>query len=47
MKEIQVPFASLKPSAAIKIGGPADWFLATENAVWVAGTKPYSVQRTQ
>ncbi len=45
VKEVQVPFASLRPSATFKIGGTADWVLVTEDAVWVAGTKPYSVQR--
>jgi virginiamycin B lyase len=44
-KEVQVPFASLRPSATFRIGGTADWVLVTEDAVWVAGTKPYSVQR--
>jgi virginiamycin B lyase len=43
--DVQVPFASLKPSATFKIGETADWVLVTDNAVWVAGTKPYSVQR--
>jgi virginiamycin B lyase len=43
--DVQVPFGSLKPSATIKIGGTADWVLVTDNAVWVASTKPYSVQR--
>lgn len=45
VKGIQVPFASLKPSATVRIGGTADWVLVTKDAVWVAGTKPYSVQR--
>jgi virginiamycin B lyase len=44
VKGFQVPFASLKPSATLKIGGTADWVLVTDDAVWVAGTKPYSVQ---
>jgi YVTN family beta-propeller protein len=43
--DVQVPFASLKPSATFKIGETADWVLVTDSAVWVAGTKPYSVQR--
>jgi virginiamycin B lyase len=34
----------LKPSATLKIGWTADWVLVTDDAVWVAGTKPYSVQ---
>jgi len=33
VKEVQVPFASLKPSATIKIGGTADWVLITDDAV--------------
>jgi virginiamycin B lyase len=45
IKEVQVPFASLTPSATIKIGGTADWVLLTDDAVWVASTKPYAVQR--
>src|SRR6266496_4189919 len=45
VKEVQVSFASLKPSAAIKIGGTADWVLITDDAVWVASTKSYAVQR--
>src|SRR5216683_3986815 len=45
VKEVQVPFASLKPSATIKVGGTADWVLITDDAVWVASTKPYAVQR--
>jgi hypothetical protein len=44
VKGVQVPFASLKPSATLKIGRTADWVLVTEDAVWVAGTKPYSVR---
>ena len=45
VKEVQVPFASLKPSATIKIGHTADWALIADDAVWVAGTKPDSVVR--
>jgi virginiamycin B lyase len=45
VKEVQVSFASLKPSASIKIGGTADWVLVTDDAVWVASTKPYAVLR--
>jgi len=41
---VRLPFASLKPSATLKIGGTADWVLVTDDAVWAAGTKPYSVQ---
>jgi DNA-binding beta-propeller fold protein YncE len=45
VKEVQLPFATLKPSATLKIGGSADWVLVTDDAVWVASTKPYAVQR--
>jgi virginiamycin B lyase len=45
VKEVQVPFASLKPSATFKVGRTADWVLVTDDSVWVASTKPYSVQR--
>ncbi len=45
IKEVQVPFAYVKPTATINVGGTADWVLITEEAVWVASTKPYAVQR--
>lgn len=45
VKEVQRPFAELKPPATFKIGGSADWVLVANEAVWVAGAKPYSVQR--
>jgi virginiamycin B lyase len=45
VKEVQVPFQSLQPSATFKIGKTADWVLVTDDAVWVGGSKPYSVQR--
>ena len=45
VRRVQVPFSSLKPSASFKIGKTADWVLVTDRAVWVAGSKPYSVQR--
>src|ERR1039457_2978555 len=45
VKEVQVPFASLKPSVTIKVGGTADWVGITDDAVWVASTKPDAVQR--
>src|SRR5260370_8348877 len=45
IKEVQVPFASIKPTATIKVGGTADWVLITDNAVWVASTKPYALLR--
>ena len=45
IKGVQVPYSSIKPSVTIKIGGTADWVLVTENAVWVASTKPYAILR--
>lgn len=45
VKEIQVPFASLRASATFGIGATADWVLATREAVWVAGTNPQAVFR--
>jgi virginiamycin B lyase len=45
VKEVQVPYSSIKPSVTIKIGGTADWVLVTDDAVWVASTKPYAVLR--
>ncbi len=45
VKEIQVPFASLKPVATFKVGQTADWLLVTDNSAWVATTKPNAVQR--
>jgi virginiamycin B lyase len=45
VKEVQVPFASLKPEATFKIGENADWVEITADAVWVASSKPPSVHR--
>jgi virginiamycin B lyase len=45
IKEVQVPFSSLRASATIKVGATADWVLVTDDAVWVASTKPYAVLR--
>ena len=45
VKEVQLPFSTLKPSVTLKIGGSADWVLVTDDSVWVASTKPYAVQR--
>src|SRR6202041_390830 len=42
---VQAPFASLRPSATFKIGRTADWVLVTDDAIWVTGTRPYSLQR--
>src|ERR1022692_858773 len=45
IKEVQVLFSSIKLTATFKVGGTADWVLVTDNAVWVASTKPYAVLR--
>ena len=45
IKGVQVPYSSIKPSVTMKIGGTADWVLVTENAVWVASTKPFAILR--
>lgn len=45
VKEFQVPFTSLKPEAMFKIGEDADWIQITDDAVWVASSKPASVHR--
>jgi virginiamycin B lyase len=45
VRQVQVRFSSLKPSASFKIGKTADWVLVTDRAVWVAGSRPYSVRR--
>src|SRR5215470_17316260 len=45
IKEVQVPYSSIKPTATIKIGGTADWVLVTETAVWVASTTPFAIVR--
>ncbi|MFZ0731725.1 MAG: hypothetical protein WAM79_05320, partial [Candidatus Sulfotelmatobacter sp.] len=45
IKELQVSYSSIKPTATIKIGGTADWVLVTEDAVWVASTKPFAILR--
>ncbi len=45
IREVQAPFASLKPEATFKIGENADWVEITDDAVWVASSKPASVHR--
>jgi virginiamycin B lyase len=45
VREVQVPFASLKPEATFKIGENADWVQITDDSVWVASSKPASVHR--
>jgi virginiamycin B lyase len=45
VKEVQVPFSSLKSAATFKVGETADWVLTTDDSVWVASTKPNAIQR--
>lgn len=45
LQDVQISFQSLTPSATFKIGKAADWVLVTDDAVWVGGSEPYSVQR--
>jgi virginiamycin B lyase len=45
VNEFQVPFTSIKPEAIFKIGEDADWVQITDDAVWVASSKPASVHR--
>ena len=45
VKEVQIPFVSLKPEAIFKIGEVADWVQITDDAVWVGSSKPPSVHR--
>ena len=45
VKQVQVRFASLKPSTTLKVGSTADWVLITDNAVWVASSQPFAVHR--
>src|SRR5947209_3834292 len=42
---VQSPFNAMKVSARFKIGKNADWVAVTADAVWVAGTSPYSILR--
>ncbi len=45
VREVQTPFANLKPLATFKVGEAADWVLITADSVWVAGAKPDSIER--
>ena len=45
VKEVQRPYSKLEPSATFQIGGTADWVVITTDAVWVAGSKPFTLQR--
>src|ERR1700730_5000460 len=44
-KQGQVQFAPLETPTTTKVGGTADWVLITDDAVWVASTRPYAIQR--
>jgi virginiamycin B lyase len=41
----QRPIAELKPLATFKLGKTADWVAITADAVWVASTGPFAVNR--
>jgi len=41
----QRPIAELKPLASLKLGETADWVAITVDAVWVASTGPFAVNR--
>jgi virginiamycin B lyase len=41
----QRPIAELKPLATFKLGKTADWVAVTADAVWVASTGPFAVNR--
>ncbi|HWZ44932.1 MAG TPA: hypothetical protein VNW97_15765 [Candidatus Saccharimonadales bacterium] len=45
VKEVQVPFASLHPSATFDLGGHPDWIAITRGAVWVANDQLKAVHR--
>jgi virginiamycin B lyase len=45
VKEVQRPYSSLKPSATFHVGENAYWVLIATDAVWVAGAKPFNLQR--
>src|SRR5450432_3483118 len=39
------PISELKPQATFKLGKTADWVAITADAVWVASTGPFAVNR--
>src|SRR6201995_38307 len=41
----QRPIAELKPAATFKLGKTADWVAVTADAVWVASSGPFAVNR--
>ncbi|MEO7206995.1 MAG: hypothetical protein ABI356_04255 [Steroidobacteraceae bacterium] len=42
---LQRPIAELKPLVTLKLGETADWVAITADAVWVASTGPFAVNR--
>ena len=44
-KQLQAPFASLRPAVLLHLGKTADWVLPTGEAVWVGSTGPFAVHR--
>ena len=45
MAASQRPIAELKPAATFKLGKTADWVAVTADAVWVASSGPFAVNR--
>lgn len=45
VKEVQTPFATVKPAAEFTIGGEADWIAVAGSSVWVASAAPNTLQR--
>jgi YVTN family beta-propeller protein len=44
IKEVQVPFSSLKATRTFNVGGHADWIAVSDRSVWVATSEPNTVQ---
>jgi virginiamycin B lyase len=44
IKEVQVPFSSLKATNTFDVGGHADWIAVSDRSVWVATSEPNTVQ---
>ena len=45
VKEVQRPYSLLKPAASFQVGENADWVVIGDDSVWVAGAKPFNLQR--
>jgi virginiamycin B lyase len=45
VKEVQVPFSSLKPSYTFELGGFPDWMVLTNDAVWISNGRLKKVFR--